>query len=98
MSLAVLEAMSTGLPAMGSKVLDYIVEDGRSGFIVAEGPDAQQIEEYRRLLLETSDATWEQLGKRGRQIVLERFTWDAIAGRVCQVYLEAVKSHRKGKG
>jgi glycosyltransferase involved in cell wall biosynthesis len=97
MSLAVLEAMATGLPAVGSKVIGYIVEEGQSGYLIPEGSDVEQVEACRKLLMSTLDSTWEKLGSRAREIVVERFSWDTVADRVCQVYLEAVANHRKGK-
>ncbi len=77
----ILEAMASGLPVIALKsappkiltAAAEIIEDGRSGYTVAEDPAElrNRVEE----LLASPDLR-EEMGKRGRQICRERFNWD----------------------
>lgn len=93
MPLAVLEGMSTGLAVLGGAALHGIVEPGKTGFIVEEGTEKEQVLAYRRLLHGTPEGTWDAMGAAARSTVLERFTWDVVADAACQVYVGARQSH-----
>jgi len=82
-----LEAMAYGLPCVASDrcAMPEIVADGVSGFTV----DAQDVDALGQRLLDLTDPERARaFGEAGRQRLVERFTWDAVAGRI----VEAVAS------
>ncbi len=88
LGLAVLEAMASGVPVICSRVggLPEVVRDGETGFLVEPGNVEQLRDRIARLLAEPRLA--EDLGRNGREWVLERFTWDAVARRCLDAYSE----------
>ena len=76
-----LEAMAHGLACVASDrcAMPEIVEDGATGYIVRPR-DVEQLAE--RLLDLTDPERARGFGEAGRQRFLERFTWDAVAGRI----------------
>lgn len=98
MSLAVLEGMATGLPVLGSHVLRGVVESAETGWLVPERRETEQVERYRALLRDTPMSEWDRMGAQARAVVLEKYTWDAVAQRTLQVYAEAARRFgRKAK-
>jgi glycosyltransferase involved in cell wall biosynthesis len=84
--LVAAEAMACGRPAIVSDTgsLPEVVEDGVTGFVVpsASGPAIQ-----RRLVeLFEQPARANEMGRRARQRVLDRFTWSATARRCVDIY------------
>jgi glycosyltransferase involved in cell wall biosynthesis len=83
---AVMEAMAAGLPVVASRVGDvhHLVEAERSGLLVG-APDPVLIAEAVSRLLDRP--RWhESLGRRGRQIALERWRADRCAREHVQLY------------
>jgi D-inositol-3-phosphate glycosyltransferase len=84
-----LEAQACGTPVVAARVggLRYVVEDGRTGFLV-EGHDPG--DHAARVLEVLTDAELQrELGVRGAERAL-RFTWDATADAVLGVYREVL--------
>lgn len=80
--LAIIEAMSHGLPVVGTTVdaMPEIVVDGETGFLVRPGDPASLAE---RLLLLLSDArVAREMGERGQARVEQRFLWGQVVDRV----------------
>lgn len=74
--VAILEAMAHGLPTVATRHagIPEAVEEGGSGFLVAEGDTAAMAE---RIVALSKDATLRRrLGARGRAVVEQRFTWE----------------------
>jgi glycosyltransferase involved in cell wall biosynthesis len=87
---SLIEAMAFGLPCVGvaDEAMPEIVEDGRTGLLVPPGDAAALAAALERLL---ADATLRrQLGDAGRDRVTQRFTWDAVVGRMLP-FLEAAR-------
>ncbi len=81
-----MESMACGTPVVATNVgsLPELVEDGVTGFIVPpREPSAMR--EKIELLLSNPDLAGE-MGRRGRERVLSRFTWDAVARRCLDAY------------
>ena len=80
--LAMIEAMSHGLPVVGTTVdaMGEIVEEGQSGFLVPPG-DAVTLAERLVQLLEDS-ALAQQMGRRGQDRVSNQFLWRQVVDRV----------------
>ena len=90
LGLAALEAMASGTPVVASRVggLPEVVEDGVTGFLVEPGDVRDLRERLEQILGDTALAA--RLGRNGRERVVERFTWDACAGRCLEEYGELV--------
>ncbi len=80
--LAMIEAMSHGLPVVGTTVdaMAEIVEEGQSGFLVPSG-DAVTVAERLVQLLEDS-ALAQRMGTRGQARVSNQFLWRHVVDRV----------------
>jgi len=92
MPLAVLEGMACGLPVVGSTAVRGIVEPGVEGFIVGEAAEAGMVLSWKRILQETSVATWSGMGTKARRTAESRFSWAAVADATLQVYRAAAGS------
>ena len=88
LGLSVLEAMASGTPVVASRLdgLPEVVRDGETGFLVTPG----DVEELRgRIAQLVGDrALAARMGQRGREVVLEEFTWEACAQRCLAAYGE----------
>lgn len=80
--LVVLEAMRAGLPVIATSVgaVPEMVEDGRSGCLVAAG-DAEALAARIGALL-GDEATRRRMGARGRELYLERYTLERFEGEL----------------
>lgn len=88
----ILEAMSLGLPVIASDVdgVPEIIDDGSNGFLVKPAaPEAlaQKIIE----LFEAPASKREEIGRRARETVAERFTLPRMLGDYESSYLELLK-------
>ena len=83
--IAPLEAMLYGLPCLvtGEWALGETVTPGVNGDTVAKG-DAEDLAEKMVAMLR-DPARLAEMGARGREIVLERYTWAAVVGRMVGV-------------
>jgi glycosyltransferase involved in cell wall biosynthesis len=88
LGLSVLEAMASGTPVVASRLdaLPEVVRDGETGFLVTPGDVAELHDRIARLLADRALAA--RMGGRGRELVLEQFTWDACARRCLAAYEE----------
>lgn len=84
--IVLLEAWACGLPVIGARAgaLVEVIDEGQDGLLVPYG-DAEALGAAVRYLLENPSQA-ERMGERGRRKVHERYTWDAITGRVKDVY------------
>ncbi|MDP9330026.1 MAG: D-inositol-3-phosphate glycosyltransferase [Actinomycetota bacterium] len=85
--LVALEAQACGTPVVAASVggLRYVVEDGRSGFLVEGHDPADHAERLLQILRDDDLAT--RLGKEAARQAL-RFTWDATTNGLLDVYSE----------
>jgi glycosyltransferase involved in cell wall biosynthesis len=80
-SLALIEAMASGLPAISTSVgiADEVVTDGRTGRLVP--PDSpEQLRQALEWLFEHPER-WAQMGAAARAAVVGRYSMDAVADR-----------------
>ena len=88
LGLVLLEAMASGTPVVASRLggLPEAVEDGETGFLVEPGNEEELRERLRQVLEDGRLAA--RLGRRAREVALERFTWEACAARCLAGYEE----------
>ena len=93
-SLALLEGMSFGVPAV---VSDFggnpgVIKNGKNGFIV---PKQNSIELYKKLKeLLSDDALYKQLSDGSKEIFKTTFTAKAMTEQTEKIYKEAVKKEK----
>jgi len=77
-----IEAMSHGLPVLGTTVdaMKEIVEEGKSGFLVPPNDTATLAERLTRLLGNSPLA--QEMGRRGQARVSNQFLWQHVVDRV----------------
>jgi glycosyltransferase involved in cell wall biosynthesis len=87
---AVLEALSTGLPVVTTKVggIPEMIESGKNGFLV-QPSNARELADRVLYYLEHPAAASE-MGFLARKTILERFDWRLIVKKVLAVYDEAL--------
>jgi glycosyltransferase involved in cell wall biosynthesis len=66
--------------------LPEVVRDGETGFLVEPGDVTELHDRLAQLLADPALAA--RMGRRGREVVLEQFTWDACARRCLAAYEE----------
>jgi spore coat protein SA len=89
-SLTVPEAMSCGLPVVGTAHggTPEIVEDGVTGLLVPPGDESALAEALVRLCRDRALAS--AMGARARALVTQRFSWQSQAMRLATYYDELV--------
>lgn len=83
---AILEAMSTGLPVVSTRVggIPELVIDKQSGLLTEPGDYEQLADVITRLLQDSSFA--EELGRKARQLVEEKFAWPLVTRHLVDLY------------
>jgi glycosyltransferase involved in cell wall biosynthesis len=92
--MALLEAMSTGLPVVASRVggVPDVVEDGVNGILIV--PEDAFALASRMVELAKNPELRERLGKEAGVLVGERFSAKAMVERMERLYVEVVKGAR----
>jgi glycosyltransferase involved in cell wall biosynthesis len=87
---AVLEALSTGLPVVTTRVggIPETIESGKNGFLVEPFNPKQFAERILYLLEHPAEAS--KMGSLARKTILERFDWRIVVKDVLKVYDEAL--------
>lgn len=90
LGLSVLEAMASGTPVVCSRLggLPEVVRDGETGFLVTPGDVRELHDRVATLLGDRRLAA--RMGGLGRELMLDRFTWQACAARCLRVYQDLV--------
>ncbi len=94
-SMAVLEALACGLPVVISRQCNF-PEVAQAGAGLVIDTDAGQLAQALAQLLDAAPEQRRDMGERGRRLVRERYTWDAIAARMADLYRQVVEAHEQG--
>ena len=87
-SNAVIEALAAGLPVVISEQCNFPeVTEAEAGFVVP-AEDAS-VASAIRVLLSSTDLR-ERMGRNGRQLILEHYTWPAIAATMAEFYRKLI--------
>lgn len=88
--MAISEAMAAGIPVIASNRcgMPFMVEEGKSGFLI-DPTDVVQIGERLKKLL-VSPELRQNMGQRGREIALSRFHPEVVAMKTREVYKQAM--------
>jgi glycosyltransferase involved in cell wall biosynthesis len=86
LGIAYLEAWTLGKPVVGGRIpaLAEVIADERDGLLVAPGNPAELSAALTRLL--ESAALRRELGERGREKVLARYSWSRCAALLAEAY------------
>jgi len=81
-----LEAMAAGLPIIGTNVggiRDFLI-DGETGLFSKVGDPADLSDKI--LLLMKNEELRKKLSQNGRKLVIEKYSWDLIAGKMNKIF------------
>jgi glycosyltransferase involved in cell wall biosynthesis len=98
LGLVLLEAMMSGTAVIASRLggIPEVVEDGITGYLVTPGDERQLHDRIQKLLGDPGLAR--RMGRRARDLALERFTWQACAARCMVAYDEITRVRRQMSG
>jgi glycosyltransferase involved in cell wall biosynthesis len=90
-ALPLVEAMACETVPIATNIFAHpeIIENGVTGFLVPPNEPEALRERIEYVLAQPRES--EEMGKRGREVVLKRFTWDAVARRCLEAYVVAVR-------
>jgi glycosyltransferase involved in cell wall biosynthesis len=83
---AILEAQATGLPVISTKVggIPEFLADNENGFLIDPGDPEQLTQRILTLLQDPKLA--KEMGRQGRKLIEEKFTWRLITSQVIDLY------------
>lgn len=93
--MAVSEAMAIGVPVITSNRcgMPFMVEDGRSGFLVEPTYETQIVDKLNSVL--GDERLRREMGARGRQIANERFHPAEVARKTMRVYQSVIEERAR---
>lgn len=96
---ALLEAMSAGLPVIGTRVsgIRDLVEDGSCGYVIQSLSPEQVADAVLRLIDEGPDRRAE-MGAAARKLVFGRYTIERMVSNTAEVYESILRLGRRGAG
>ncbi len=85
-ALPLIEAMACGTVPIATNLFSHpeIIEDGVTGFLVPPNDPAAIRDRIEHVLADPDGA--QEMALRGREIVMKRFTWEAVADRCLEAY------------
>ncbi len=89
---AVVEALSYGVPVIATRATPWAeLQANRCGWWIDVGVTALTAALHEAL--ELDDASRRDMGVRGRELVLRRYTWASVAAQMATVYEQAVENY-----
>jgi glycosyltransferase involved in cell wall biosynthesis len=89
---AILEAQSTALPVISTKVggIPEFLVDKENGFLMDPG-DTTQLTQKVLILLQNPELA-KHMGEHGRKLIEEQLDWRIITGQVIDLYHQLLKT------
>lgn len=89
--IALLEAMASGLAVITTPVggIPEVIKDGENGFLIKPG-DINALK-GKILTLASNNELREEMGRRNRELVKEKYSWDVVAEKIVGIYNEVIK-------
>ena len=85
LSISVLEAMGAGIPVIISEQCNLPeVEHAHAGWVIQSNP--RSLTYAMREVLTHSPSANLQMGRKGRALIEERYTWPSVAARMAELY------------
>ncbi len=93
--IVLLESWLHGRPVIAANAggIPAVVDDGQNGILVPYG-DVQALAEAVRLLVQDSQLN-QEMGEKGYQKLMARYTWEAVTDIVEEAYQATIASHSK---
>lgn len=88
---AVVEAMASGLPIVGSSSVGAWVADNRAGFVAPKGVSLEDLTRFIRSSAERlagDRALRQTMGESARSLAREKFSWDRVVAAHVELYQE----------
>lgn len=92
--VSVIEALACGVPVVLSNLVNLAVDISRAEAGLAITPDEESLVESLRTLL-SNRALAHRMGRNGRQLALESYTWEGIAPRLIDLYQKTIEGKLK---
>jgi glycosyltransferase involved in cell wall biosynthesis len=91
---SLIESNACGIPAIATRVggMAELIEPGKNGLLVEPDQVDCLADSIQQLLKD--DALRKQMGRTGRQMVVNRFSWDSIVSSLVTLYLDHFYSAR----
>jgi glycosyltransferase involved in cell wall biosynthesis len=94
-SMAILEAISCGLPVIVTHQCHFPeVAEARAGLVIE--PDVEQLAAALENLLNEPELR-QEMGSNGRRLLAEKFTWDKVADQIIEMYKEVIEKLKTAK-
>lgn len=85
-SIAILEALASQIPVVATTGCHFPeLQRLGAGFVVA--PDAYEVATALQTLRSMSVSGRRQMGRRGRELFLSRYTWESVTSQLEELYL-----------
>ena len=91
--IVLLEAWAAGKPVIGSRIgaIPSVVDEGQDGLLIRHRNVGDLTAAIQTLL--SHPGLRRQMGESGRQKVQQRYTWDIVADKLRQVYVQVQEHH-----
>jgi len=88
LSATVLQALSAGLPVLGGGAVEGVVDDGRTGWTLADQDPVRfaQAIRARAIELRSDEARRRSMGEAARGVALERYSWPRVVESHLPIY------------
>jgi len=92
--MVALEAMACGTPVVASDVggLHYLVQDGKTGFVVPSGNPEALVDPLNELM--NNDNLREKMGQQAARFA-QKYSWELISAEIAKVYAKLLKHPEK---